>query len=232
MANPCTRILGAKDLRCAESLPALNFDIEPGTLNLLAGSQSSGKDQLLRVLGLLERPFSGELFFDKAATTAFSDNTRTLLRNQRYGFIFSDPFLLPSFSVIENVAMPLLKVFSTPAREAREKTEAALELVGLQDLGPSPATSLSAFNQMRVALARAIAHRPAALVVDTPETNLRMEELLHFVELLRRTCKEWSATVLMTSNSPQTRPLAHRVLDLSSGQFKPDPAAAQEDSSS
>lgn len=213
MAAERSTILNAKNLCLQGNTPALSCSFHNGTLTLLTGE----KDLLLRVLGLLERPLSGELFFKQVSTTMLSDEDRILLRNQRFGFIFSDPFLLPAFSVVENVAMPLLKVFGTPAKEAREKTEASLHLVGIPELGEQPVSALTAFDQMRVALARALAHRPAVVVVDSPEVNFASEELLLFCEILRRPCNEWGATVLLGSDAPH--PLADRIVRLTSNEL-------------
>lgn len=221
MSSDSPILFTARDLRCAPGLAPANLVIGPGTLNLFYGPSRETTHLVLRVLGLLQPPASGELLFGSTCTDSLSEEGRTLLRNQRIGFVFSDPFLLPSFSVVENVAMPLLKVFSSDARDAREKTEAALQLAGIPELAQRVAISLPVVDQMRVALARAIAHRPAAIVVEHAETHLGLEEALAFFALLRRATRQLEIAVLVASNSPEARALADQVFEvLENGQIQ------------
>lgn len=214
MPTDSASILETKSLRLEQHSVPVDFTIDGGTVNLFHGPSRETVNLMVRVLGLLERPGSGELYFGQTCTSELSDDARSLLRNQRFGFVFSDPFLLPAFSVVENVAMPLLKVFSSDAQEARERTEAALQLAEIPEIGQRAAISLNVGTQMRVALARAIAHRPAVVVVEHPETNLQLEELLVFLELLRHASRQLGAAVLVSSESPEARSMADRLFGM------------------
>src|SRR5882762_7651796 len=116
-----------------ESFCGLDATFAPGRFHVLRGATGCGKNLLLRWLGLLQAPASGEVLVGGNATRALSDEARAELRTQRFGFVFTAPFLLTSFSVIENVAMPLFKVSQVTPEEARRRTEALLGFVGVME---------------------------------------------------------------------------------------------------
>ena len=109
-----------------ETVCGLDASFAPGRFHVLRGPDGCGKNLLLRWLGLLQPPEAGEVLVQGSATRALSEEARAELRTQRFGFVFAAPFLLTSFSVIENVAMPLFKVSQVTPEEARRRTEALL----------------------------------------------------------------------------------------------------------
>src|SRR5947208_8510900 len=106
----CSRGLRAEG---ASSVRDVSIGIEPRTVNVLCGPEGCGKNLLLRLLGLLEMPDAGRIFLHETSTAELAENVRLDLRNRRFGFVFAEPFLLHTFSVVENVAMPLFKISGT-----------------------------------------------------------------------------------------------------------------------
>ena len=181
-------VIAVRDLHCARSvagvsstvdIPSLRIDRE--SVTMLAGPPGCGKNLLLRVLGLLETPDAGEVLFEGKATSGWNEEARSQARARRCGYVFAAPFLLPEFTVIENIAMPLFKVCEMTVEEARDRAEELLEFAGLQKV--ATIREISPGTQQYVALARALAARPAALFVEdfAPEQDeaRRLRDLLH-----------------------------------------------------
>ena len=139
-----------------------------------------------RFAGLLEAPPAGEVLIQGSATRDLGEEARTDLRTQRMGFAFAAPFLLGSFSVIENVAMPLFKVSHVSPEEARRRTEAILDFVGLAEAAEVPVHELTVPAQYHVAIARGLVNEPAVLMVENLDGVLVGEELEQYAGLLRR----------------------------------------------
>jgi ABC-type lipoprotein export system ATPase subunit len=150
---------------------------------------------LLRIASLLDVPDEGDVLFDGEAAHSMDDCARGALRSRQFGFVFAAPFLLPAFSIVENVAMPLLKLLGADYDEAVARTRAALEFVGMPETG-SETEKLSPFDQQRVALARALVHQPQVLVLDHADAALTLAESAALLALARRARDERGATVL------------------------------------
>ena len=186
-------------------------------LTLIQGGEGCGKNALLRLLGLLDVPASGEIFFHGAPTRHLSGVARAALRNLHFGYLFAAPFLLPSLSVVENIAMPLLKNSVVSADEARERTQAVLDFIGLPDAMECRIDGLSMFEQQKVALARALVNRPAVLLVENIDAALDPDDLPRFSGLLRRAIVEFGATPVVTALSDASVPEADCVIRMENG---------------
>ena len=200
----CVRgVSSRRILRAAEPsrVRDVSLAIEPGTLNVLWGNEGSGKNLLLRLLGLLETPDVGEVFLHGAPTRALDEQLRLALRNQHFGFVFDEPFLLDAFSVTENVAMPLFKISGSGVDEARKHTERVLEFVGLSEQAQTGVASLSPFDQRRVSLARALVNRPEMLIVEDVDARVAARELAGFGEIVQRAKTDLGITVIMSASS-------------------------------
>jgi predicted ABC-type transport system involved in lysophospholipase L1 biosynthesis ATPase subunit len=138
------------------------------------------------------------VFVEGEAVQAFEEEARRKVRERRLGFAFAAPFLLPAFSVIENVAMPLFKVSDVEPAEARQRSEALLEFAGLGALAQAPCAQLAAFDQQRVSLARALVNEPAALLVESLDSALGEEDLATFAALLRGAAAHFGIAVIAT----------------------------------
>ena len=203
----------------------LSIAFESGTVTSLRGEEGCGKNRLLRLLGLLERPLSGEIFLHDAPTAGLSDAERLALRNRHFGFVFADPFLLNTFTVLENLAMPLFKISGIGLEEARVQTGALLDFAGLRHVSDRPVGSLTLLEQRKVSLARALANQPAILLVENAVSELAEPELAEFTELLLRSHETFAATVVMTLSDSSRVAGAHRVIEFSRAGILRDSAA-------
>jgi len=212
--------LGIRDLHCQRGPLAVHageLDFARPGFHAIRGAASSGHEILLRVLGLLEVPESGEVFVEGATTRELTDAARLKLRERRLGFVFAAPFLLPAFTVIENVAMPLFKIADVEAAEARLRSEVLLELVALADESGTACTDLSPLQQHRVALARALVNEPAAVLIENLDTALADEDLRAFTALLRLAAKRLGVAVVATVSPDFTPAHGDRLVDVTDG---------------
>jgi len=177
---------------------------------------------LFRFAGLLEKPAEGEVLIQGNSVRGLSEEGWTELRTQRLGFAFAAPFLLGSFSVIENVAMPLFKISHVDPEEARRRTEAMLDFVGLAGAAARPVDELSAPAQYQVAVARGLVNEPAALLVENLDGALAGDELEEYVALLRKAAAAFGPAVIATASAEWKLLPGDRVLDLARGAIARD----------
>ena len=194
----------------------------PGCVHLLRGDADSGKDALLRVLGLLERPDRGEVLLRGQPTSTLDDTARAALRSHECGFVFAASFLLAGFSIIENVAMPLFKISQVGPEAARRRTVAVLDFVGLAGAMEAPAAELPPTAQRRVSLARALVNEPAAVFVEELDAGLPDADLHDFTTLLRGACDRYDVTVIATASPTCPVHPQDRVLELAEGVIRSD----------
>ncbi|MBI3540661.1 MAG: ABC transporter ATP-binding protein, partial [Deltaproteobacteria bacterium] len=152
-------------------LKGVDFQIDPRDLVAIVGASGAGKSTLLHILGSLDAPSSGTVSFDGKALYERSDEDLARLRNEAIGFVFQFHHLLPEFSALENVMMPLL-IRGEARRRVEEKAKTLLERLGLQARSSHRPTELSGGEQQRVAVARALVGSPRVLFADEPTGNL------------------------------------------------------------
>lgn len=180
---------------------------ESGDITGFCGSDVGSKELLLIVLGLIEPPDSGRVFlFDEEALEMSSPGSRKL-RDISYGYLFTHPHLLPSFTVAENVAMPFFRICGQ--ERAQERTLAALEFVGITELNAIPVGELPDSVHWRVAFARAIVHSPPVLIAVSPPNPL-------LLPLARRLADECGTTVLWNGAKSDVLPFSDQVVEMTS----------------
>lgn len=182
-------------------LRATSLVIEPGRFTLLFGPAGGGAALLLRMLGLLDRPANGELWIEGRATAGLDEEARLFVRNTVYGFIFAEPFLLDSFSVAENVAMPLFKISALGIDQARDRTAMVLDFAGLSKAADAPVSELSQLDCHRVAIARALVNAPRILIAEEAGLQLGGADLRAFAALLRAAPERFGVSVIATSTA-------------------------------
>jgi lipoprotein-releasing system ATP-binding protein len=218
---------------CDVALPTgfglpVSLRFAPGRLHLLVSDPVGECDALLRVIGLLDLPESGEILVEGRETRGLDEGSLAGLRAQRFGFVFRAPFLLTSFSVIENVAMPLFKVSQVGPEEARRRTERLLAFTGMAAAGEAAIEDLTLGAQFHVALARGLINEPSVLLVEDLDGTLAGEDLEVFAMLLRRAAAEFGTTVIATASPAFARRKGDRVIELVRGTVAHDSALLTE----
>ena len=221
----CRKILSAEAV-CdggggSTALRDVNVRIEENTLNLFFGEPGCGKNRLLRLLGLLEPPNQGEILYRDTPTRALSEEERAGLRNRHFGFLFAEPYLLPSFSVVENVAMPFLRNAAADSDAALTRTRTLLDFVGLADREQLAVAELSRAEQQRVSLARALINQPEIVMVEAIDGGSEGVALLEFCGTLRRAAEEFAATIIVTASSGALAGAMDHSFELARGVLRP-----------
>jgi lipoprotein-releasing system ATP-binding protein len=201
-------------------LQGLDVEVCSGEMLAIVGASGVGKSTLLHVLGTLDRPESGELYLAGEDVLRMPERTLREFRNRSLGFVFQMHHLLPEFSALENVMMPLL-IGRRPARAARDHARTILVELGLNERMHHRPSALSGGEQQRVAVARALAASPRALLADEPTGNLDQETGAKLHELLRRLNHERGITMVLVTHNEVLARSCHRVLRLERGRLIP-----------
>ena len=200
------------------ALDGVDFSVERGEFVAIMGPSGSGKSTLLHLLGGLDTPSSGEIILAGQPLSGMSDDQITRFRRQKIGFIFQFYNLLPTLSASENVALPLL-IEGVPATQYQQKVRDLLRRVDLEPRSGHLPDQLSGGQQQRVAIARAFANEPEIVLADEPTGNLDSRSGTAILELLRLTCRELGATIIMVTHDPRAASYADRVVFLKDGQI-------------
>ena len=198
----------------------LSLDVQRGEMLALVGESGAGKSTLLHLLGCLDRPSSGTIYYESTAISGLADSEQANFRNREIGFVWQAHHLLPEFTAAENVMMPLL-IRGWGGGKAASESLARLEEVGLRSRAAHRAGELSGGEQQRVVLARALAGRPSLLLADEPTGNLDFrtgETIFALLSGLHRT--HGLTSVLVTHNLSFAR-RCDRVLSLEKGGLVP-----------
>jgi len=201
----------------------VSLSIEHGEFVAICGRSGSGKSTLLNLLGLLERPDSGEYALEGREVAKLSEDTRASIRSQDIGFIFQLPALLPRATALENVELPLVYA-GVPRSERRRTAKDALDRVGLADRSHHWPNQLSGGEQQRVVIARAMANDPALILADEPTGSLdssTSDEILSLFEGLHRD----GHTMIVVTHASEVAARARRQITLHDGRIIEDVVA-------
>jgi putative ABC transport system ATP-binding protein len=197
-------------------LDRVSVSIEAASETAIIGRSGSGKSTLLNLISGIDRPDSGRVIFDGVDLGALAEPERTVFRRRKVGFVYQFFNLLTTLDVEENVRL-VLSLDGVGAAEARRRSRAMLERVGLGDRLHAPVDVLSGGEQQRVALARALVHDPALLLADEPTGNLDETTAAQLAPLLRELARERGATVVLVTHDRQLAAGADRCLTLREG---------------
>ena len=198
----------------------LAFECERGEMVAIMGASGVGKSTLLHVLGGLDRADRGRIVVDGHDLRALDDGDLVEFRNQHVGFVFQFHHLLPEFDAVENVEMPM-RIARWPKAEARARANELLGRVMLADRAAHVPGAMSGGEQQRVAVARALAMRPALLLADEPTGDLDEHAGDALYALLREMHAEHGLTTVMATHNPRLADACDRVLRLERGQLRP-----------
>jgi lipoprotein-releasing system ATP-binding protein len=201
-------------------LAALNFKIFPGEMIAIVGPSGSGKSTLLHLLGALDTPTSGAVYFRSKALHLLPEGPLADYRNEAVGFVWQRHHLLPDFSAVENVALPLL-MRGKNRSASLDSAKGWLEQVGLGGKGHQRAGELSGGEQQRVAIARALVNQPAILLADEPTGDLDERNADAVFELMQRLHRSHPLTSVLATHNRGLAQRCDRVLGLELGVLKP-----------
>ncbi len=197
-------------------LRGVDLSLDPGEMLAIVGASGSGKTTLLQILGCLDVPDRGRLFFQDQDLTRLDDRGLSLHRNVNVGFIFQFHYLLPEFTALENVMMPGL-IGGREKKSLKEKSVDLLAGVGLEHRLQHRSGELSGGEQQRVALARALIMEPALLLADEPTGNLDSKSGAQVFELLTSLCRTQSLSVIMVTHNMELAAAMDRCQTLRDG---------------
>lgn len=200
------------------ALDNANLRIKKGEFVAIVGPSGSGKSTLMHLIGLLDTPSLGTLLIDGKDVTKMSDKERSLMRNRMLGFVFQYHHLLPDFTALENVIMPLL-IAGKSRKEAQEIAENLLKEVGLEDRMDHKPGELSGGQNQRVAVARALSCSPAIMLGDEPTGNLDTKTGDLIYKLLRRLNREYNQTFIVVTHNEDLASKADRIIRLVDGKI-------------
>lgn len=198
-----------------KALQSVDLEVEQNEYLALMGTSGSGKSTLMNILGCLDQPTSGEYILNNQNVSALRENELAEIRNKEIGFVFQTFNLLPRYSALDNVALPL--VYSGLTKDERdEKVRAALENVGLSDRMDHKPNELSGGQRQRVAVARALINNPSILLADEPTGNLDSKTSYEIMELFDQIHAQGNTVILVTHEEDISRH-ARRIVNMKDG---------------
>ncbi|KHD34669.1 lipoprotein ABC transporter ATP-binding protein [Clostridium acetobutylicum] len=204
----------------------VNLGFEEHSFNSIIGASGSGKSTILNIMGTLDKPSTGEVYIKGKRTDTMNKNNLAELRNKTIGFIFQFHYLLPEFTVLENVLMPYLIGKARPDEKVIKRAEELLYLVGIEKVKDNLATNLSGGQQQRTAIARALLNNPDIVLADEPTGNLDSKSTESVYKLLREINKEYNTTFVIITHDNRIAEKTDRIININDGkvcgEFTPD----------
>ena len=206
----------------AEVLHGIDLSVAPGEFCALIGPSGSGKSTLLNIVGLLDRATGGRLYINGAETGELDDKAITRLRGRSIGFVFQYHYLIPAFTALENVMMPMLVDNGRPDAAMRRRAEELLAQVELSAWKDNLATNMSGGQQQRVAVARALAMHPSLVLADEPTGNLDSKSAQGVFDLMQTVNKSAGTTFLLVTHNQHLAGSCDRIVELVDGRVVSD----------
>jgi lipoprotein-releasing system ATP-binding protein len=202
-----------------EVLHGIDLVLNKGEFLALTGPSGSGKSTLLNIVGLLDRPTSGQLFITERETSHLNDTELTKLRGHSIGFVFQSHCLITAFTALENVMMPMLVNNEFPNDRMRARAADLLEQVELTRWKNNLVSNMSGGQQQRVAIARSLAMTPALILADEPTGNLDTKSADTVIAMMRRVNKTSGTTFLIVTHSVSIAQRCDRIIEVVDGQI-------------
>lgn len=203
----------------------ISLKINKGEFVAIIGQSGSGKSTLLNLMGTLDSPSSGEIYINGKRTDDLNKNQLSEVRNKNLGFIFQFHYLLPEFTVLENILMPYLISGEKVTKEIENRANELIDIVGLSKVKNNLATDLSGGQQQRAAIARALINNPKIILADEPTGNLDSNTTNDIYNLLRDINKKYDTTFIIITHDNKIAERADRVMEILDGRIKNDTTA-------
>ena len=198
----------------------LNF--KESSFSSIIGQSGSGKSTILNIMGTLDTPTTGQVVIAGQDTKTMNKNQLADLRNKDIGFIFQFHYLLPEFSAIENVLMPQFIMNQKISKEAKERAEELINMVGLWDVKDNKANNMSGGQQQRTAIARALINNPSIILADEPTGNLDSESTENIYDILRDINEKFKTTFIIITHDRRIAEKTDRIIEIKDGRVNMD----------
>jgi lipoprotein-releasing system ATP-binding protein len=202
-----------------EVLHDIDLILQPSEFVALMGPSGSGKSTLLNIIGLLDRPTSGQLFIDGQQTEKLNDSDLTRLRGHSIGFIFQSHYLISAFTALENIMMPMLVDQNFPTEDMKTRAHELLGQMGLEKWADNLANNMSGGQQQRVAIGRALAMKPSLILADEPTGNLDTVSTDVVFDMMRKVNLENKTTFLIVTHNLDLAKRCDRIIEVVDGRI-------------
>ncbi|MGB0880689.1 MAG: ABC transporter ATP-binding protein [Polaribacter sp.] len=200
-------------------LKDISFDVKKGEFVSIIGKSGSGKSTLLYLLSTMDTKYNGNIAINGTQVTGLSQNELAKFRNEQIGFVFQFHFLLPEFTVLDNVMLPALKLNKRPKDEIEAEAIESLHLLGLKGNELKKASKISGGQQQRVAIARALINSPSIIMGDEPTGNLDSKNTNIVFDVFKELAKERRQTIIAVTHDDEFAANCDRIIELSDGKL-------------
>jgi len=223
MSDPILRVSGLKKTFSKNGveinvIKVITLDINEGDFITIMGPSGAGKSTFLHILGTLDKPSEGDIFFRNRNIKEFSEDEESRFRNEKIGFVFQFYHLLQDFNVIENIMMPLL-IKRLHLTDATAKAEKFLTIMGLKNRRNHKPGELSGGEQQRVAIARALVNEPEIILADEPTGNLDRKTGKEVLDYLLSINEQLSSTLVLVTHDPEIGSIGERKMKMVDGEL-------------
>lgn len=202
-----------------QALQDVDMYVRQGEFASIVGASGSGKSTLLYVLSTLDTDYKGHIYFDGDDLSTKSKNELAEIRNEKIGFVFQFHYLLPEFTVLENVALPAIKLGKYPQEQVDEMAMEKLKMLGLHDQAYKRANKLSGGQQQRVAIARALINNPKIIMGDEPTGNLDSKNSQIVFDIFRELKEKYNQSILVVTHDMHFAERTDRIITLHDGKI-------------
>lgn len=200
----------------------INLSFEESSFNSIIGESGSGKSTLMNIMGTLDKATSGQVIIEGKDITNLNKNQLAGLRNETIGFIFQFHYLLPEFTVIENILMPYRIKNKKVNKEIIDRANELIDIVGLSKVKNNKSTDLSGGQQQRTAVARALINKPRIILADEPTGNLDSETTENIYNLLKSINEEYKSTFIIITHDNRIAEKTDRIIEIKDGRLEND----------
>lgn len=200
----------------------IDLNFQESSFNSIIGESGSGKSTLMNIIGTLDKATSGELSIDGRNISNMDKNELAVLRNETIGFIFQFHYLLPEFTVLENVLMPYRIKHNKVTKEAMDRANELIDIVGLSKVKNNRSTDISGGQQQRAAIARSLINSPRIILGDEPTGNLDSETTKTVFKLLKDINNEFKSTFILITHDKKVAEQADRIIEIKDGRINMD----------